>query len=972
MIDGRELNPLGNFFDALKLILDNTTIKYSGKANDHETLESRQNGDGYIAALNKQDTFFSYNDYTESELVIAGITDYKIRRKALTGDIRSIPDKYRDKLLELRRARCNDRFEEKNDYYRELNGYPPSSDSDVFYTPSSIAQTFEIDTNIPIHKVQDYYNKKEKGLGDYFIKIIEDQGIIKDLISRYPDKTYLKYIGSRRISIPNLRQAKNFQIVQFLAPDVKNALINEFLNLYEQCREYYVTVIYNYNFRSFMERYDNFIAMCIMLMAIHQVSVRQMFDGINRNYFDIYAVKYLYEAYDIPFDLDIDEDTQNSLLRNINLLIQNKGTDKVIFDIAGLLGFSNIKVYKYFLGKERRFDVYGVPIVKFKTQFNSDTGENETVYDYESMYDIYFQKFEVRDTDFSKTFTNPANKVDYKDTISRDPLWVNDQKLQDMLYQTEFNFVESKYFSIGVSYSITNVIFENILLLKMMLQKKDFYGDIYVTLPRILGTNTKVSLFDTIIALICLTACKHNLYGEIVSRPTQVVSVLDYLRNREGVDMNIDTLKFNYNYFFNPNEEDDNDEMVALRDEVIAYIQNINRKPVDTFGFNFKYFDMDDPKTQVKLDQVRWALSESDYLKFREYISIIMQKDNENVDKIKAINDIYTNIRNLKNLLSYYMTSICNNKREYEKLRRMYDSLFYSEEVNDVFTITGSTTGVKRTAYTYFEYLRYINLELYESLFEVDMYTEYNKYLEGHSISSDEMSYANFIREVEYGSIFIDYSTFKGLNNPEVDYKEFKDERIYFYINHIISRLRTVFDNVDFMYTINDTNTPLSDLLIRLIKFFKSYTVDMISMDTLFVYDLKPENLMKFFDEIHHMNKDSSVNDNLHVSYGDVIHSMEANINTYKDKSEHTYLNDNMIFDANIVFNHEYGIYKEHPELLSLLMKDKFAKIESNIVTPFSDGGNTIKTFDTVDINSTLHSSDNAGFSDKLVKTWYS
>ena len=105
------------------------------------------------------------------------------------------------------------------------------------------------------------------------------------------------------------------------ASDTKDSLQSEFVRIYEQCREYFVKTIYVYNYRKFFERYDNFIALCIMVMTIQQLVMRQLSSYISRDFFDINGIRMLYEMYDLPFDLTIDEDTQNLLIRNLNMLI---------------------------------------------------------------------------------------------------------------------------------------------------------------------------------------------------------------------------------------------------------------------------------------------------------------------------------------------------------------------------------------------------------------------------------------------------------------------------------------------------------------------------------------------------------------------------------------------------------------------------------------------------------------------------
>lgn len=893
----RSINPLGNLYNSFQKILKGVTIKYTGKANDYETMEIKMSADSYLSAVEKKDTYLSYSDYTITEIQQAGISDYTITRNILKGNLRDVPSVFHEPLLLIRRKRELLMYEEQNDYYRVLNGYPTLEDTDILYTPEYIAKEYGIDTSIPLHKIQDYYNDQSDGRGDYFINVLEGLGYIDDLRERFPEKKYLNYLGSNRISLVTARKAKNFQIIQMQASDTKDSLQSEFVRIYEQCREYFVKTIYVYNYRKFFERYDNFIALCIMVMTIQQLVMRQLSSYISRDFFDINGIRMLYEMYDLPFDLTIDEDTQNLLIRNLNMLIQNKATDKVIYDISNLLGFTNIKVYRYLLAKERKFDPYGVPIVEWTTRFNTDTGEVETVPDYKKMYDVYFQKFEILNDDFIKTFTNPANHSDYGDVTERDPFWIEDQNLYDRLWETSYNFVESKYLSLGVSYSMTEIMFENTLFLKLLLSKRNDINDIRLKLPRITG-NTQIPLFDVIIALICLTSSKHNLFGEIISIPTQVISVVDYIRNVEHGDVNLDSLKFNYNYFFNPDAKDDNIEMEEFKDKLIDYInENKTGKTVETFQFNFKHFAIDSPHREERLDELRWILGPEDYKKFRKYVDIIYQDTSTAPDKIKAINDIYKNIKNLKILLSFYLTKNGENRYEYEKMKRLNDALFYSEEMSEIFEITGSMTGHKRTAFTYFEFLYHLNPKLYSALFEINYLDEYNKYLQKKHMKEKDYSYDEFMTDVELGNIFLDYSAFKGQKEAGEDV-DIKTDQIYFYVNHIISRLQMIIDNIEFMYMMNDAETPLAELLLKLVRFFKSYTVDIIGMDTLFVCDAKPENSMKLFDEIYRMVKLIQIKEDMRLSYSDAIHSISSYFTIGEENSIR--MRDHLMYDKTI------------------------------------------------------------------------
>lgn len=954
------VNPLTNLYKSFMILLHNITIKYTGIAEDNETLESKMNADGYLDALHKRDTFETYIDYTEYEMREVGIFLDSIIIPVLHGNIDKIPKEFRTPLLELRRNSIIKNYEEKNNYYRMLNGYPNVEDKNFLYPPEDVILNYNLRADIPIHRIQDYYNSISPGQGDYYISIIEGYGYIDDLYKNNPTKKYLKYIGSNRISIDIARNGKNFQIIQMKDTSVKDVLTDEFIRIYEQCREYFINVIYVYQYRSFFSKYDNVIAMMIMVMTLQQINAQQLSSYINRNFFDIYAVKMLYEAYNVPYNLNIDEDTQNNLLRNLNMLIQNKATDKVIYNISNLLGFSNIKVYKYFLAKERLFDIYGVPIVKWTTRFNTDTGEIEKIPDYKAMYKLYFQKFEVMDDNFLLTFDKQANHVEYNDVVKNDPFWIEDQNLERRIWENTYNFVESKYLGMGVSYKMTDIMYENIIMLKLLLQKRHDLTDVTIKLPKITG-ETPIPIFDIIVALLCLTACKHKLYGEIISVPTQVISVLDYVRNHEQYDYNLDTLKFNFKYFFNPSTRDKNADETNLRDQLINFMKSPkDGKLADTFQFNFDYLNPSNPDTTDRIKKIKKILSSDDYNKFVNYINIIEQDTATSTDKVKAINDIYHNIKELKTLLNFYLTKIIDKRRDYELMKTLYDALFYSTEVSDVFSITGEKTGIKRTAYTYFEFLFHLNPYLYSSLFSVDFNREYDKYLRTNNLSYASYSRTQFMEDVERGDIFIDYSNFKDMT---LDYGEADSkEKIYFYVNHIIGRLQTILKDIQYLFLMNDDENPLSELLLKLVRFFKSYTVDVINMDTLIIADTKPENAMKYFDEIFYMKKLIQVPEKMHTSFDDVVNLLIGRFLASDDKNEN-------VIKFKDKFISEVLIRLTSNKLNSIRLKEKF-----DLRNKEDEVNDKTKLYDnTKNVSITMTSKDNIPMklTDKIVRKWF-
>ena len=907
------MNPMANIYKDFIKILQTMTIKYSYLAEENETFETKKLADGWIEAKQKKDNFYTYRDYSKQELDAVGIIDYKIITSVLQGEIDSVPEDKREALLLLRRQRVLDAFEEQNEYYRMLNGYPPikTKPNKMHYIPKEIAKAYNIEKSVPIHKLQDYYNKIKDGEGDRIINLIDGLGIIKNLKNAHPDETYLNYLGSNRIDLIKARRAKNFEILALDKVNIKSNVFDAFTDMYGKCRDYFVNTVFVNTFRSFFDYYDNFIAMCIMVMTMQQLIMKQIPFEVERNFFDVYAVQMLYDAYNIPYDLDIDEETQNNIVRNLNLIIQNKATDKVIYDIGKILGFNNLKVYKYFLGKEHRYDIYGVPIFKYKEQFNNDTGEVETVPDYEAMYDIYFEKEELKNNDFIQTFNSKINRVEYEDVTTGDPFWWEDQNLYHRKWDVDYNFVETKYLSLGLSYSMTDIIFENIILLKLLISQESKISDITLSVPKILdGVN--VPIFDLVILLICLVAKKHNLTGEIISIPTQVINVLDYLQNTEGGE---------------------------------EYL-------VDTFSFNFDYLLSEEGIKET--NKLKDMLGEEDAKLFTSYISILSIDSNADpATKIKTLNLMYDNIKKLNAFLQLKMTA-CADKEMYYCIKTLQRAIFYSKEVKSVFTITGKTTGFKRTAFNYFEYLHFKNPKLYSAIFKFDEEDAYKEYCEVYP--DKNITYEEFLSKLEKGQIQVSYDN---LNIDEMSGNaKISEETIYYYINHIISRFKTIINKINFLYMENDAAVPLQELLVKLVKFAKSFTVDMLDLDIIYICDMKDQNMIRLIDVPWYINKLIAPNDRINLSHSDIVKKIIAQYE----------LEDKINLKDLVAYNKELFIDKDSNN--HVIKDDKLHYMVKDIQL---EDEKAIQMYDTYELQSTILLKDKHKplLKDK-VKVWYS
>ena len=914
-IDLDNTNPLEDLYEDFQRIVKQAVIKFQVKAEMYETMETKMWADQYIAAKNKQDTFYSYTDYDEDDVREAGLMhSLHLIELVREGRYTEIPQMYHQPLLEVRRKFVIKTFEEQNEYYRCLNGLPPLDREAKFwyYVPKSIAKRYKIDEGIPIHKIQDYYNNIEPGHGDYLIHALEGLGILDKIYAEHPYDAYVQFIGSKRISIQHAREAKNFEIIYMNQGALKTIEYDEFIRIYEECRLYFMTVIYQREHRKVIEYYDNFIGMCIMLMAIWHLVQRAMPLGVNREFFRDAGIRMLYEAYGVPYDMTIDDIQQKQITQDLNLLIQWKATNKCLYDICDLLSFTRINIYKYYLCKVQKYDVYGAPVIAYKDRFNNDTGEIDRVPDYEAMFDVFFQKMELNDENFMESFYSNANREDYDQITTDDPFWWEDSKLYKELWETQFNYVESKYISLGINYSMTEMMYECIMVLKMLMKFREELSSITFTLPKI-DPDLKVTLFDCVILLECLFCKKHHLRGEIIAIPTQVLNVLEYMHDIDNQDFT-----------------------------------------VDAFGFDFDLLQPGNEEGEKVLRNVLNNLNEEDYKKFRNYLSILSIDGNAtNQEKVKAFNEMFKNLRGLSDWISYKLSET-HSRQEYEALKEFYRTAYYAREMKEIFTINSEDEKNERTAWTYFEYLYYINPKLYSCLFKVDLENQYAKYLEDNKIDGDNYSIDDFQKDIDYGKIQINYDTL----NTENENIRVSENMLYYYIDHIIFKLEDYIDDIDMLYLRNDTETPLEALLIKMIRYFKSLTVDLLGLDLIFICDFKNENILRLFDEIPYMKKLIQVGEHFNFKLSDVVTRAIAE---YK-------MNDTLkMRDMFAIIAYLYCI-----DRTDILFNGDAVRVIEKYIQAGAPYENRLGLFDAAHMESEVDAKDKLQLRDKIVAKWYS
>ena len=562
MPSAKDTNPLSGLYNDFVAILKDLVIKYTNEAESYETLETKKLGDQYVAAYYKMDTFYSYN-YTEADFNEIGFHD-KDKIAQYMANRRLVPVKYRDALLKRHRDKLvgyyrttngitswvEGTYVEKNEYYRKMAGLPPldAVEEDFIYVPEDVGKSFGIPSDVPLHKLSD-----EK------LSILDEVGYLDQVRKTYTgDKYgYLDYMASRAIPIAVARRAKNFSLLRMSSNVNSDVMVAQFKQIYEQCREYFMETIYSYMHSKIITGYDNFIGLAIMIMAMQQIIMRQIKIVIDRDFFDTQLIKWLFEAYSVPYISNLSFNIKKSLAQNLNHLIQYKGTNRVLFDIGSILGIDHLIFYKYYLMKIQKYDTDGEPIVATREE-TDEFGNVHTVPDYESMYDVYFQKVELDDPDYLIALKEYQNMENYRDVVENDPLWWEDEDLYEELYDEYYNYKETKYLSMSIAYRMSEIMFDTVYLLRMLIDKKEEVSHVQVLLPRILGTEP-TNLFTCVIALCAMTAKMHGLAGDILVEPSKILHVLG----------------FNFQQDFDKIREDIASNPLLDSTEILKYLQNM-------------------------------------------------------------------------------------------------------------------------------------------------------------------------------------------------------------------------------------------------------------------------------------------------------------------------------------------------------------------------------------------------------------
>lgn len=744
---------INSFKKYLVAIVPDIVYKSVTEAEENETPESRLAGDQYIDAVLEAGDFHSIRDGTISTKVLNQVGIHDPEMIGLIGaDKYIIPEKLQPTVLQLHRKEVIANYVEKNNYYRMLYGLPNLDSVGIYISPREL-NTFGYYKDSQADYDNDLLEKLTPlhELPHNILILMESVGYLDELYNEYKsvrdyDARYIKYLGLKKIDPVVARTATQYELLYVPTVSNANRFTKDFTNYYEEARQYFLNQIYNYHFNSEYEFYEGYMGFFILTMAI-QRTINSLFEVVvQRDFYDVETCRTFLEAYGVPFIQTFTFNQQLTLVKNLNILLMEKCTANVLYDLLDMLDYKRFSVSKYLLVKQHKTDQEDEydeprPVFMYKTTLAQD-GSFLCELDKSKMYDYYFILRDVRDDDMTLVEDSDPSAYSYRAITEDDVYWIEDTELFEKLRDDEINFVETKYASVSITIKMYEVLFEEIYLQKMICDKGKETSQISVDLPLI--TRYHVSLLDMEVLLICLLCKYHNMSPDLLTSPSKELAVLGF-----NFDADLEAIK-----------EDIRSNPKIYSQELTNYIINIT--------FN----------------------------------------------SVSDVNDMYQNARQLATMLIEGMETT-KSPTVYYAYKKLYNALLITDVHNEVFALSDGTIPE-----TYMDWLRENNYALFE---------------------------------------YVD----------KLGQNEILDK-----INYITTKYIAWFDNCQYLDYLNPMDDAVVRGIVKILRWFKSYTIDIKNLDIIYLFDSKYHNLMKLMTQMwFHAN--ATIRE-LNIGYGDWLSSISA------------------------------------------------------------------------------------------------
>ena len=505
------VNPMAEYLLKLQLIITNTEFMNDEEARKYETLETRLAGDEYVRAVTKTDTFENHQ-YTDLEVynILSQLGYDEDRIFLMIKNPMMIPYNVKETLLNNRRETIIATYVEGNKYYSSLAGIPFVGNSSIkpdplIQIPEGFYNQYQSDSvlarDMPIHEMPTKYQ-------ELFMSSI----YYKQILEKYPDVMYLRYIGSNAIPIEVSRRSRDGDILKINIAklsthhpiygniSVGSDIIHAYTNIYRSTRDYVYQTLRG-DFSSIYANYNDLIRYLTIYMSIGACLNEFQKKSSKMIYMNNVTANNLFNLYGLP-SVIMEGAPMIEFLKKFRMLLMDKGTNYV-YRVKDLIGYKDTDIYTLVMVKQQKFE-YGKPVYDYTTTPPKP------------VYEIVFRRLGTADDNTSYFKFRDSTKTYSLDEISSgDPRWWNTPEVESILNDMNYTLSNSKYIQISTHMSMTDVWWQSVIFLRGMMDRKNETMNMLLTLNKDIDNASTMTLYDAILSLIVMMHWQLNIKGNM-------------------------------------------------------------------------------------------------------------------------------------------------------------------------------------------------------------------------------------------------------------------------------------------------------------------------------------------------------------------------------------------------------------------------------------------------------------------------
>jgi hypothetical protein len=377
---------------------------------------------------------------------------------------------------------------------------------DIFAENGQMTEAERINYIVGYSEKNEYYKKcmTRMGLSTNTTNLTEEQKI--ELAER----------------IVQIHIAEDHDVIYYPTGYLSDVEVKMFLDFYKENLAYYNTVLHSDGLK-YYNKYWNYVNFVVTLMTIDRFVTYKMDTIHDVDLFSEREVRNMFASYGLEFFEEVPMVYRKRLLKNLNYLLEHKGTDQVIIRIISLFGFEDINLFKYYLIKDLKRDE-SFPRSDIKNNIKNFESETEKI-----QPDLKFLKVKVTEKELENIFVSPATeKVNYEVLTSLDPFW---EASKDEIATKDFNKLNTKYLGVEIGidlYKLTHQFSFFYNYLKNFKKSDDSGVNSQLKILNSQISADPIHLVDALIALNYL-ALKHLGYEDTILYSMENIAYLNHV-----------------------------------------------------------------------------------------------------------------------------------------------------------------------------------------------------------------------------------------------------------------------------------------------------------------------------------------------------------------------------------------------------------------------------------------------------------